>query len=213
MFGMAERDQGATYRGPGGLEAFIKNGRRARLGEQAGPPLSRTEDETRVFEEGYRIPRFEPPVLAPGQTVRAVIGLDGGSTSSKAVLVSEDGELLAKAYQLSKGNPIQDTKELLQKIDPALRQAPLSEARRRLTPEGQGVGPPPQARLAFSPRTTASRAAPTAATAAAATTESAPTAPLRVRRPSLATATTWRRRKLRAQGRRIARHVRVIDRP
>ena len=45
--------------------------------------------------------------------MRAVIGLDGGSTSSKAVLLGEDGEVLMKAYALSKGNPIQDTKELL----------------------------------------------------------------------------------------------------
>jgi activator of 2-hydroxyglutaryl-CoA dehydratase len=45
--------------------------------------------------------------------VRAVIGLDGGSTSSKAVLIDEQGEIIQKAYQLSKGNPIQDTKELL----------------------------------------------------------------------------------------------------
>jgi predicted CoA-substrate-specific enzyme activase len=42
-----------------------------------------------------------------------VVGLDGGSTSSKAVLMSESGELLLKAYTLSKGNPIQDTKDLL----------------------------------------------------------------------------------------------------
>ena len=55
--------------------------------------------------------------LAPGQVVKAVIGLDGGSTSSKAVLVSYDtGKILCKAYQLSKGNPIQDTKELLAQL-------------------------------------------------------------------------------------------------
>ena len=44
------------------------------------------------------------------------IGLDGGSTSSKAVLLDEGGNLLTKQYQLSKGNPIADTKELLAKI-------------------------------------------------------------------------------------------------
>ena len=50
--------------------------------------------------------------------MQAVIGLDGGSTSSKAVLVDfEDGKILAKAYQLSKGNPIQDTKELLTNLN------------------------------------------------------------------------------------------------
>ncbi len=116
MFGLADNDSGLRYRGAGGLESFIQNGRRARLGEQAGPPLSRTGEETRTFEDSYRIEKFVPPVLEAGTLLRGVIGLDGGSTSSKAVLVSEDGALIAKAYQLSKGNPILDTKELLANI-------------------------------------------------------------------------------------------------
>ena len=41
--------------------------------------------------------------------MRGFVGLDGGSTSTKAVLLSEDGDVLCKAYQLSGGNPIQDT--------------------------------------------------------------------------------------------------------
>src|ERR1019366_4959548 len=44
------------------------------------------------------------------------IGLDGGSTSTKAVLLSEPGEVLSKAYQLSKGNPIQDTIDLFENL-------------------------------------------------------------------------------------------------
>src|SRR5208282_5895805 len=38
------------------------------------------------------------------------------STSSKAVIVDEQGEIVCKAYQLSKGNPIQDAKELLAQL-------------------------------------------------------------------------------------------------
>ena len=45
--------------------------------------------------------------------MRGYIGLDGGSTSSKAVLIDENGDILCKQYMLSKGNPIADTKELL----------------------------------------------------------------------------------------------------
>src|SRR5690606_34500959 len=116
VFGIAEGGDAGRFRGTDDLRHFIQHGRRARLGEQAGPPLSADEDETARFIETYRIPKFEPARFEPGQTVRAVIGLDGGSTSSKAVLIGEDGEILAKAYQLSKGNPIQDTKELLQSL-------------------------------------------------------------------------------------------------
>ncbi len=113
VYGLSEGPDVGIYRGTEPLSDFIHNGRRARLGEQAGPPLSVDQGETDKFVETYKIPKFVPATLQPGQVLRAVIGLDGGSTSSKAVLVGEDGEILFKSYQLSKGNPIQDTKELL----------------------------------------------------------------------------------------------------
>src|SRR5690606_21097588 len=116
-YGIAEGGEAGKFKGLESLEHFIKHGRRARLGEQAGPPLSATEIETLEFNETYKIPKFTPKTFEPGQEVRGVIGLDGGSTSSKAVLIDEDGEILCKAYQLSKGNPIQDTKDLLAKIN------------------------------------------------------------------------------------------------
>ena len=116
-YGLSEGGDAGRFAGVVSLSDFITNGRRARLGEQAGPPLAAGADEVSEFVETYRVPRFEPARFAPGQTVRAVIGLDGGSTSSKAVLVDEAGTILAKAYQLSKGNPIQDAKELVAKLE------------------------------------------------------------------------------------------------
>jgi activator of 2-hydroxyglutaryl-CoA dehydratase/predicted nucleotide-binding protein (sugar kinase/HSP70/actin superfamily) len=114
LYGMHEDEGVGILSGLGGLQDYMQNGRKARLGESAGPPLSKTDRELAEFRELYKIPKFVPEKLTPGQTVRAVIGLDGGSTSSKAVLVDyESGSILCKAYQLSKGNPIQDTKELL----------------------------------------------------------------------------------------------------
>jgi predicted CoA-substrate-specific enzyme activase len=113
VYGLSLEEDAGRFRGAQPLEDFIKNGRRARLGAQAGPPLATTLSEVETFRDAYRIPKFEPARLAPGQQVRAVIGLDGGSTSSKAVLIDEQGTLLFKAYQLSKGNPIQDTKDLV----------------------------------------------------------------------------------------------------
>ncbi len=118
MFGLHEDDNvGVLDTTLNGLRDYMTNGRKARLGESAGPPLAKTETELDEFKRLYAIPKFVPAEFTPGETVRAVIGLDGGSTSSKAVLCSyEDGKILAKAYQLSKGNPIADTKELLEKL-------------------------------------------------------------------------------------------------
>ncbi|MGH2513707.1 MAG: hypothetical protein ACRDGQ_13595, partial [Candidatus Limnocylindrales bacterium] len=50
-------------------------------------------------------------------SVLVAVPAAGASPSSKAVLVDyESGRILVKAYQLSKGNPIQDAKELLAKL-------------------------------------------------------------------------------------------------
>ena len=117
VYGIADGGEAGRFTGLEGLRDFITNGRRARLGEQAGPPLSATETETESFVDTYKIPKFVPKTFGPGEHVRGVIGLDGGSTSSKAVLIGEDGEIICKAYQLSKGNPLQDTKELMKAID------------------------------------------------------------------------------------------------
>ncbi|MEZ4336973.1 MAG: BadF/BadG/BcrA/BcrD ATPase family protein [Sandaracinaceae bacterium] len=115
MYGLHEPADVGRYAGIEGLRRYITEGRKARLGESAGPPLVADTSEKDRFIDAYRVPRFEEPALAPG-VVRAVIGLDGGSTSSKAVLLGEDGTLLMKAYALSKGNPIQDTKDLLRDL-------------------------------------------------------------------------------------------------
>jgi activator of 2-hydroxyglutaryl-CoA dehydratase/predicted nucleotide-binding protein (sugar kinase/HSP70/actin superfamily) len=116
VYGLEEAANVGVYTGLDGLVEYMKNGRKARLGASAGPPLVKTSGEKESFADLFKIPRFTPKRLEPGQKVRAVIGLDGGSTSSKAVLLGEDGEIICKGYQLSKGNPIQDAKELLAQI-------------------------------------------------------------------------------------------------
>ncbi|HMY40855.1 MAG TPA: BadF/BadG/BcrA/BcrD ATPase family protein, partial [Marinagarivorans sp.] len=100
------------------LAFFIKEGRKAQLGDQAGPALVKSNAEVEDFYRAYTLPKFEPINLQDvlnkqGQAViEGYIGLDGGSTSSKCVLVNDDGEILQKVYQLSKGNPLEDMKQM-----------------------------------------------------------------------------------------------------
>ncbi|MAQ15565.1 MAG: CoA activase [Sandaracinus sp.] len=116
MYGLHEPAEVGLYAGIQGLRKYIDEGRKERLGESAGPALVADKTELTTFSDAYQIPKFVPAKFEAGQVVRAVIGLDGGSTSSKAVLLSEQGEVLRKAYTLSKGNPIQDTKDLLREL-------------------------------------------------------------------------------------------------
>jgi len=116
VYGLYEASDVGRFKGLAGLNRFIHEGRKERLGETAGPPLAANAAELSSFRARYTIPKFQEAKLEEGQLVRAVIGLDGGSTSSKAVLIGDDGELLFKAYGLSKGNPIRDMKELLAEL-------------------------------------------------------------------------------------------------
>ncbi|MEK5237583.1 BadF/BadG/BcrA/BcrD ATPase family protein [Paenibacillus sp. FSL L8-0470] len=122
MYGMHEPVGVGNYKGLEDLKQFIAHGRKAKLGENAGPPLVKDASELEQFRRAYSIPRFTPAAFAPGQKVRAAIGLDGGSTSSKAVVVDESGEILLKEYQLSKGNPLEDTREMLKRIRDKVRE-------------------------------------------------------------------------------------------
>ena len=74
------------------------------------------DGELDVFKEAYRRKKFTPATFQKGQTVGGFIGIDGGSTSTKAVLLDDRGEILCKAYQLSNGNPIQDTIEMFENL-------------------------------------------------------------------------------------------------
>lgn len=110
------------YRGTEPLRAYCVTGRTARLAAESGPPLFDSPKDVQPFLNEYQVTKFLPPKFTEGQVVRAVIGLDAGSTSTKCVLVDEQGDVLRKAYRLSKGNPLQDTKEILAELKSAVEQ-------------------------------------------------------------------------------------------
>ena len=117
VYGLHEAAEVGLYTGIDGLVDYMTErpqGAPRRERRPAARQARRTSSTTSASSTRSR--SSTPMKLEPGQVVRGVIGLDGGSTSSKAVLIDEDGEILCKAYQLSKGNPIQDTKELLAQL-------------------------------------------------------------------------------------------------
>jgi len=116
-FGREEALEVGAYLGRAQLEDLMANrfGARGR-GGQGMPALVGSQEEVEVFLKNYAPPPFKPPKFNPGDVARGFIGVDGGSTSTKAVLLSLEGEVLARSYQLSKGNPIEDTIEILEKL-------------------------------------------------------------------------------------------------
>jgi len=108
-FGRDEEAHVGRYAGTAALEHYIAEGRKAEKAAAGARGLSESEEELRAFREAYTPQPFIPATFRRGQVVRGFVGIDGGSTSTKAVLLSTDGDVLCKVYQLSKGNPIQDT--------------------------------------------------------------------------------------------------------
>ncbi len=101
------------------LQHYISHGRLTRL-ESSGTVregLIESAEQLEAFAAQYAIPPFAPPTPRRGSATEGYLGIDGGSTSSKIVLVGTDGELIYKDYILSKGNPIVDVREMLVRLD------------------------------------------------------------------------------------------------
>jgi predicted CoA-substrate-specific enzyme activase len=116
-FGKSEDESVGVYRGFADLDHYINFGRLEEKKKAGGKGLSSGPDELGAFKERYKRQKFVPSTFQPGQVVEGFIGLDGGSTSTKAVLLDRGRNVLVKTYQLSKGNPIEDTKEVFAKLE------------------------------------------------------------------------------------------------
>ena len=108
-WGRREADASSVYAGRRALIDYLGAGRQAEKRRSTLPGLVASKAELDEFTARYGRPAFTPPTVAPGTRLRCAVGVDGGSTSTKAVLLAEDGELLGSAYHLSKGHPIEDT--------------------------------------------------------------------------------------------------------
>jgi predicted CoA-substrate-specific enzyme activase len=115
-FGRSEDDCIGCYRGYNELVRYIDFGRQEEKAKAGGKGLVDNPGDLDTFREAYRRKKFVPATFQKGSTVGGFIGIDGGSTSTKAVLLDESGNILCKSYQLSNGNPIQDTIEMFESL-------------------------------------------------------------------------------------------------
>ena len=115
-FGKAEDDCVGCYRGYDQLVHYIEYGRQEEKAKSGAGGLIKDQPELEAFKEAYKRKKFTPATFQSGTTVAGFVGIDGGSTSTKAVLLNESGDILCKSYQLSNGNPIQDTIEMFENL-------------------------------------------------------------------------------------------------
>ena len=120
-FGKDEEAEVGRYAGVEKLLYYMDYGRAEEKAKSGSHGLVKTKTELEEFKEAYRRPKFIPATFSQSQTVRGFVGVDGGSTSTKAVLLSEEGEVVCKAYQLSNGNPIQDTIDMFDNLEGQVR--------------------------------------------------------------------------------------------
>ena len=62
--------------------------------------------ERAAWEASHALAPQTPPDPAPGSTVRAYLGIDSGSTTTKFALVSPDGKLVDSFYAPNEGEPL-----------------------------------------------------------------------------------------------------------
>jgi predicted CoA-substrate-specific enzyme activase len=115
-FGKGEEDCIGCYCGYDKLVHYIEYGRQEEKAKSGGKGLVSRPEELDEFKVQYRRKKFTPATFQKNSVVAGFVGVDGGSTSTKAVLLNEDGDILCKAYQLSNGNPIQDTIDMFENL-------------------------------------------------------------------------------------------------
>jgi predicted CoA-substrate-specific enzyme activase len=114
-FGAAESDGAVQYQGTQALESYIREGEASHKRTSGASGLCTNQEELENFRRAYSQPATAVLALCETES-RVFIGLDGGSTSTKAVALSAHGEVLASTYKLSQADPIADAVSVLRDL-------------------------------------------------------------------------------------------------
>ncbi len=96
------------------METISEENCRAHLqGKDKEPPFFESEEAYRAFKEKHALAEQTPYKPQKGETVRAYLGIDSGSTTTKFVLMGEDESLLDFFYASNEGDPLLVAKKAL----------------------------------------------------------------------------------------------------
>lgn len=118
--GKSESPEMGVYRGPERLQWWVKQGQQEEKARNGGKGLITGPDDLAVFVARYNGKSAPTGVLGSRdrmeETGPIVIGCDFGSTTAKAVVLSQNSQLLFTCYAQSKGNPIEDAQALFRQV-------------------------------------------------------------------------------------------------
>ena len=114
-YGRTEAANVGEYFGSATLEKSLRATSGAHSGSSGISGLVGGDSEVREFLDRYSTPRMPAPELH-GSTVQVFVGIDGGSTSTKAVCLSRNGDVIGSAYRLSRADPIADAIAVFQEL-------------------------------------------------------------------------------------------------
>ena len=99
------------------LAALAKARRDLSENAASGTCFFQSAAERRAFEKRHRLPTIRSAAAnAPGSTVRAYLGIDSGSTTTKFALVDETGQLVDAFYATNEGEPLDIAVDALKKL-------------------------------------------------------------------------------------------------
>src|SRR5215467_4985387 len=117
---LRENAANGLYTGHEKLKYWIEEGQYEEKKKMGRGGLCKDDQDLASFKTKYEKPKTQTPpvdVAVSNATLGPVVlGCDFGSTTAKAVLMSQEKELLFSCYALSRGNPIEDAKSLFRQI-------------------------------------------------------------------------------------------------
>src|SRR5438309_2380266 len=113
--GKDEAEGVSVYQGRDKLRWWIDEGQHEQKAKAGGRALISGGDDLKAFVSEYVRPTPTSPAREP-HVGPVLIGCDFGSTTAKAVVLSDERALLFSCYALSQGNPIEDAQSLFRPV-------------------------------------------------------------------------------------------------
>ncbi len=110
----ALEEEGGLYAGTERLRWWVEEGQYEQKLKEGRRGLVSSEEELLEFKKKYSY--VVENKIQPKKSKEIIIGCDFGSTTAKAVCITPDKEIVFSCYSLSKGNPIEDAKDIFWQI-------------------------------------------------------------------------------------------------